>query len=210
MNINKYYLIGKEKLYPLCRSLTGPGTKKTLQIIKNEFKNLKIKKDKSGKKVFDWKIPPEWIIKDAFVKDKNNKRIIDFKLNNLHLVSYSIPINKYLTKTKLFKKLNTLKKYPSAIPYLTSYYRRNWGFCITENFKKKIDKTYSKKDKFHVKIESKLDKKGYLHYGELFIKGKSSQEILISTYICHPSMANNELSGPIVSMCLINYFKKKN
>jgi len=209
MKISKYYSIAKYKLYPICRSLTGPGTLKTLKIIKKEFKDLKIKKDKSGKRVYDWRIPPEWIIKDAYIKDKNNKKIVDFKLNNLHLVNYSIPINKLVSKAELLKKLNSLKKQPTAIPYITSYYRRDWGFCVTENFKKKINKTYSSNDKFYVKIKSKLNKKGYLHYGELLIKGKSSEEILISTYVCHPSMANNELSGPIVSMCLIDYFRKK-
>ena len=209
MRIKKYYLIGKNVLFPICRSITGPGAKKTLKIIQNQFKELKIKKDKSGKRVYDWRIPPEWIIKDAYIKDKNNKKIVDFKLNNLHLVNYSIPINKLVSKAELLKKLNSLKKQPTAIPYITSYYRRDWGFCVTENFKKKINKTYSSNDKFYVKIKSKLNKKGYLHYGELLIKGKSSEEILISTYVCHPSMANNELSGPIVSMCLIDYFRKK-
>ena len=100
MNVNKYYLIGKERLYPLCRSLTGPGTKKTLQIIKENFKELKILSDPSGKKVFDWIIPPEWRIKDAFILDKHKKKIIDFKKNNLHVVNYSIPVKKYLKKKK--------------------------------------------------------------------------------------------------------------
>lgn len=209
MNVNKYYLIGKERLYPLCRSLTGPGTKKTLQIIKENFKELKILSDPSGKKVFDWIIPPEWRIKDAFILDKHKKKIIDFKKNNLHVVNYSIPVKKYLKKKEILKKIHSIPHKPDAIPYITTYYRRDWGFCISEEFKKNFIKNYNFKDKFFVNINSKLNKKGKLHYGELVIKGKSTQEILISTYICHPSMANNELSGPIVSMCLIDHFRRK-
>ena len=98
---------------------------------------------------------------------------------------------------------------PKAIPYVTSYYRRNWGFCISDNLKKKISKIYTNKDKFFIKIDTKFNKNGFLNYGELVLQGRSKKEILISTYICHPSMANNELSGPIVAMCLIDYFKKK-
>ena len=141
---------------------------------------------------------------------KYNHKIIDFKKNNLHLVGYSIPIKKNITKKELFKNLYFLKKQPQAIPYITSYYiKRIWGFCISYNEYKILDKRYSLNDKFKVVVNSNLNKKGYLNYGELILKGKSKKEILISTYICHPSMANNELSGPIVSMGLINYFKSK-
>jgi len=210
MTIKKYYNIAKKKLFPITRSLTGDGVKKTLKIIQKEFPKLKIKKFKSGTKVFDWKIPEEWNVKDAYVIDKYNNKIIDFKKNNLHLVSYSIPIKKNITKKKLFKNLYFKKKQPKAIPYITSYYKRRWGFCITYEEYKILDKRYSIKDKFKVVINSKLNKKGNLNYGEFILKGKSKKEILISTYICHPSMANNELSGPIVSMGLINHFKNKN
>ena len=209
MSIKKFYNIGKNILFPICRSITGPGAKKTLQIIKSEFNDLKIKKENSGKKIFDWVIPPEWQINNAFVTDKYNNKIINFKLNNLHVVNYSIPIKKQFTKKLLLNKIHTIKKKPNAIPYITSYYKKNWGFCVTHNHKKQIDKTYKDNDKFFVQIDSKLKKEGNLYYGELLLKGKSTQEILITTYICHPSMANNELSGPIVSMCLIEHFKKK-
>ena len=207
--MKKYYNIAKKKLFPLNRSLTGEGVRKTLNIIKKEFPRLKLKKIKSGKKVFDWSIPEEWNVTDAYVIDKYNNRIIDFKKNNLHLVGYSIPIKKKITKKKLFKNLYFLKNQPKAIPYITSYYKRRWGFCISYNEYKILDKRYSLNDKFKVVINSNLNKKGNLNYGELILKGKSKKEILISTYICHPSMANNELSGPIVSMGLINYFKNK-
>jgi len=209
MTIKKYYNIAKTKLFPITRSLTGDGVKKTLNIIQKEFPKLKIKKFKSGTKVFDWNIPEEWNVTDAYVIDKYNNRIIDFKKNNLHLVGYSIPIKKNITKKELFKNLYFLKNQPKAIPYITSYYKRRWGFCISYNEYKILDKRYSLNDKFKVVINSNLNKKGNLNYGELILKGKSKKEILISTYICHPSMANNELSGPIVSMGLINYFKNK-
>ena len=209
MTIKKYYNIAKTKLFPITRSLTGEGVKKTLNIIKKEFPKLKIKKFKSGTKVFDWDIPEEWNVTDAYIIDKYNNKIIDFKKNNLHLVGYSIPIKKNLSKKELFKNLHFLKNQYKAIPYITSYYKRRWGFCISYNEYKILDKRYSSSDKFKVIINSSLNKKGNLNYGELILKGKTKKEILISTYICHPSMANNELSGPIVSMGLINYFKKK-
>ena len=209
MSINKYYNLAKNTLFPICRSLTGKGITDTLFIIKKEFSSLKIHKISSGKKVFDWVIPPEWNVTEAYVLDKNNKKIIDFKVNNLHLISYSIPINKTVSKKELFKHLYSIPSKPNAIPYITSYYRSHWGFCVTNKEKKFFEKFYKNKDNFKVLIKSNLNKKGNLTYGELTIRGKSKQEILISTYICHPSMANNELSGPIVSMSLINYFLKK-
>ncbi|KGG16290.1 MULTISPECIES: DUF4910 domain-containing protein [unclassified Prochlorococcus] len=209
MTIRKYYNIAKAKLFPLTRSLTGDGVRKTLNIIQKEFPEMEIKKIKSGTKVFDWDIPEEWNVTDAYIFDKYNNKIIDFKENNLHLVGYSIPIEKNITKKELFKHLYFLKDQPEAIPYITSYYKRRWGFCISYNDYKILDKRYSSNDKFKVVINSSLNKKGNLNYGEYILKGKSKKEILISTYICHPSMANNELSGPIVSMGLINHFKKK-
>jgi len=210
MTIRKYFNIAKKDLYPITRSLTGEGVKQTLNIIKKEFPELKIKKFKSGEKVFDWRIPDEWNVNDAYIIDKYNNKIIDFKRNNLHLVGYSIPIKKIITKKELLKNLYFLKKQPDGIPYITSYYERRWGFCLSYNEFKILDKQYSLNDKFKVFIDSNLNKKGNLTYGEYILKGKSKKEILISTYICHPSMANNELSGPIVSMGLINFFKKKN
>ena len=207
--MKKYYTIGKKILFPICRSLTGIGVKKTLAVIKKEFPKLKIKKIKSGTKVFDWKVPPEWNIRDAYVQDPLGRKIIDFKRNNLHLVSYSTSVNCTLTLKSLLNKIHFLKKQPNAIPYVTSYYKRRWGFCINYKHKKQIEKKYKLNDKFKILIDSKHNNKGNLTYGELVLKGTSAQEILISTYICHPSMANNELSGIMVSMGLINYFKKK-
>ncbi len=208
IDINKIYNFTKNKIFPLNRSLTGDGNRKTLQLIKKLIPELKIKSIRSGKKVFDWKVPPEWEIKYAYVEDKFKNKIIDFKKNNLHLIGYSSPISKKINKLQLLKKIYSIPKQPNAIPYITSFYKKRWGFCATHNQVNKIKKNYKDNDKFKVEIKSSFKKKGVLNYGEVFIKGKSKKEILISTYICHPSMANNELSGPMVAICLINYFKK--
>ena len=179
--IKKFYKIGK-KLFPLCRSITGKDTLKTLKIIQKEFKNLKIRNIKSGTKVFDWKIPPVWNVEDAFILDKYKKRIIDFKKHNLHLISYSEPINKKLSKKEILKKIYTIPKQSNAIPYITSYYKRNWGFCDTHKNKKKIEKKYKDNDNFSVVIKSDFKKNGYMNYGELFLKGKYKNELLISSF----------------------------
>ena len=206
--MRKLIKLGK-KLFPINRSLTGKGSLKTLKIIRSEIPNLKIKKFKSGKKVYDWKIPSEWNAYDAYVKDKRGRKIIDFKKNNLHLVGYSKPIKKKINKQELFKHLHTLEKLPKAIPYVTSYYNKYWGFCLTHNQKKLINKNYRIKDKFEICINTKFNKSGFMHYGELILPGLSKKEILISTYICHPSMANNELSGPLVAIALSKFFIKR-
>ena len=198
-----------EKLFPIFRSITGKGVEKTLRILKNEIEGLKIKKISSGSKIYDWKVPPEWNIKEAYVKDRYGNKIIDIKDNNLHLVSYSQPTKQLISKEKLLERLHYSTKQKKAIPYVTSYYRKYWGFCISFDYFKKLKKKYKKKDKFFINISSKLSKSGALTYGELYLKGKSKSEILISSYICHPSMANNELSGPLVLTALAKYFAKK-
>ena len=137
MTLNKFFQFGKNKLYKLNRSITGQDTKKTLSLIKVYLPSLKIKSIKSGEKIFDWKIPPEWNVKKAFVLDKNGEKIIDFKDNNLHLIGYSTKIKKKINKTQLLKKLHTLPSLPNAIPYKTSYYKKEWGFCVSEIQKKK-------------------------------------------------------------------------
>lgn len=207
--INKYYNIGKKILFPINRSITGSGIVKSLNIIKRIHPNLKINYFKSNTKVFDWTIPQEWNVKEAYVQDTNKNKIIDFKENNLHLVGYSRPIKRKITKKNLLKKIYVSRLYKDAIPYVTSYYKKDWGFCTTEKHKSEINKKYSKNEKFKILIKSNFKKKnGKMPFGEFILPGKSKQEILISTYICHPSMANNELSGPILSMMLIEYFKK--
>ncbi len=210
MTTKKFYLLAKNNLFKINRSITGSGNRVTLRHIKKYFLNFKIKSFKSGTKVYDWKIPHEWNVSDAYIKDKYGKKIIDFKENNLHLVGYSKSVKKKITfRSLLAKHLHTNKSQQDAIPYVTSYYKKYWGFCIKYISLKKLKKKYSNDEIFEVFINSKFKKNGSMQYGECFLKGKSKKEILISTYICHPSMANNELSGPIVSMSLLNYFMKK-
>ena len=199
---NKIHNLAKE-LWPINRSIAGNGNRKTLKILKKINKKLKIIEFKSNKKVFDWTIPKEWDVKEAWIKDMNNKKIIDFKNNNLHLVNYSQPINKKITLKDLRNKIYTLKDKPKAIPYVTSYYEKNWGFCVDYNSFKKIQDSH-----YLVKIDSKF-KSGNMSIGEILIKGKSKKEILITTYICHPSLANNEISGPCLSIFLSNWILKK-
>tara|TARA_B100000575_G_scaffold279447_1_gene267842 strand:- start:57 stop:1346 length:1290 start_codon:yes stop_codon:yes gene_type:complete len=200
MTGKKIFLLAK-KLWALNRSLMGDGNRSTLKILKQVCNELIIKEVPSGKKVFDWKIPNEWKVNDAFIIDPDGKKILDFKKNNLHLVGYSHKINKKLSLNQLNKNLFSLPKQPSAIPYVTSYYKKTWGFCLSETQRKKL-----KKGIYEVKIDSKY-LKGSLSYGEILIKGKSKKEIFLSTYICHPSMANNELSGPVLTIFLAKWLK---
>jgi aminopeptidase-like protein len=154
--IDEYYNLAKNILFPICRSITGRGTKKTLRILKSKFPKLIIKNISSGTKIFDWKIPSEWNIYDAYVLDKNNNKIIDFNKNNLHVIGYSSSVNKIISKKELLRHIYSLPKQPTAIPYITSYYKKTWGFCITHKDKKFIIKKYNKNDKFRVVIDSNL------------------------------------------------------
>jgi aminopeptidase-like protein len=188
-----------KELYPINRSITGEGLRKTLGLIKKKVP-LKTKFFKSGKKVFDWTIPKEWHIKSAYILDlKNKKKYANFDKNNLHIVGYSQPINKIVSINQLKKHIHIDKKNKTAIPYVTSYYKKTWGFCLSQNELKNI-----RNQKYRVVIDSYF-KNGVMNYGELLLKGKLKKEILFSTYICHPSMANNELSGPVINTALINY-----
>ena len=192
-------------LFPINRSLTGEGVRKTLNYIKKSVNpNLRIYKISSGKNIYDWRVPLEWKVTEAFINDSKGRNIINFKKNNLHIVGYSTPINKKINFTNLKKNLHYLKDLPNAVPYRTSYYKKNWGFCLSYNQFKKMNKNQF----YKVKINSKLFK-GKLNYGEIFIKGKLKREILFSTNICHPSMGNNELSGPVLAMQLANFIYEK-
>jgi len=191
-----------QRLFPICRSITGNGVRKTLKILQEQVP-LKIHEVKSGTKVFDWTVPPEWNIRDAYVADKAGNRIIDFKKNNLHVVGYSKPVDITMSLQKLDAHLHSLPDQPDAIPYVTSYYKEMWGFCLAHNERKML-----KKGSYRVVIDSTL-KKGHLTYGELIIPGKQKEEIFFSTYICHPSMANNELSGIVVTARLAKFIASK-
>ena len=186
-------------LFPINRSIMGEGVRETLLYIQSYYPELLVKEVKTGTEIFDWKVPNEWNIDEAYIEDENNNRIIDFAENNLHIVGYSTPVDCWLDLESLQPHLYSSEKQPDIIPYITSYYKERWGFCLTHNQRASL-----KNGKYHVVIKSKI-KPGFLNYGELLIKGKSSKEVLLSTYICHPSMANNETSGPVVTMALIKY-----
>jgi len=192
-----YQLI--EKLFPICRSITGNGVRETLNILQS-YIDLKIHEIPSGKKIFDWIIPNEWNINDAYIIDGKGKKIIDFKKNNLHVMGYSEPFEGKVNLSELNKHLYSLPDQPDLIPYVTSYYNRDWGFCLSDNQRKNL-----LEDVYTVKIDSSL-KHGSLTYADLIIKGQSKKEIIFSTYICHPSLANNELSGPAVTTFLAKYY----
>ncbi len=199
----KLMLKWAKTLFPICRSLTGKGTQTTLRFFKkinNEFKLIKFK---SGTKVFDWKIPLEWNIRNAYIQHTNKKKFAEFKKNNLHVVGYSTPVNKIISKKELIKNIYTQKNQPNAIPYVTSYYKKRWGFCMTDNMKKKLPD-----GKYKVLIDSDL-KKGFLELMEAKLRGNSKKEIFFSSYVCHPSMANNELSGPVLLNAILKYVKEK-
>jgi aminopeptidase-like protein len=201
-------MIGKEihkfakELWPINRSITGEGVRETLQKISKHLPKLSIKSVSSETQVFDWIVPNEWNVKEAYIITPSGKKICDFSLNNLHLVGYSFPFRGTVSLDELKKHLYTVPDQPNAIPYITSYYEERWGFCLSQdqfdsfengNYKVVINSTFSK---------------GELNYGELLIKGKSDKEIFLSTYICHPSMANNELSGIAVVTFLSKWLQE--
>jgi aminopeptidase-like protein len=188
-------------LFPINRSLSGDGVRQTLRYIKNIIPELEVNEVPSGTKCFDWTIPKEWNCDDGYIIDPDGNKICDFKNNNLHVVGYSTPIDKEIEYEELIEHLYHIEDQPTAIPYITSYYSERWGFCLSFNKFKKL-----KKGTYKVKINSEL-KDGNLTYGEIKIKGESEKEIFLSTYVCHPSMANNELSGPVVTTALVNFIK---
>ena len=192
-----------DRLWPLNRSLTGNGNRETLKIIE-EIVELNISEIPSGTKCFDWTVPPEWNVREAWVKDSSGKKIIDFSISNLHLVGYSEPFQGNLSLSELKQHLYSLPDQPSLIPYTTSYYKRRWGFCISHNQLLQL-----KEDVYEVFIDSTLDEKGSMTIADAVIHGNSPKEILFTTYICHPSMANNELSGPLVSSFIYHALKKR-
>ena len=200
---NEIHQFARE-LWPINRSITGVGLRETLKRISIHIPKLDIKSVPSGTQVFDWTIPREWHVNKAYIITPSGEKICDFSENNLHLLGYSIPFEGSVTLEELKKHLYTLPDQPNAIPYATSYYEERWGFCIAQ---KEFD--VLKKGTYKVVIDSTLFK-GELNYGELLIKGKSKKEIFLSTYVCHPSMANNELSGPTVLTFIAKWLMENN
>lgn len=189
-------------LFPIYRSITGDGVRETFDVIDNYIGpkwSLNRYEVPTGKKVFDWIIPREWRINEAYIEDKNGNRIIDFKVNSLHVMGYSTPIDKWVTKEELKKYIFTQPDQPDVIPYVTSYYKGRTGFCMSENQMNSLQAR-----EYHIKIDSELFE-GSLSYADLVIPGESDKEIIFSTYSCHPSMANDNCSGLVLSAQLIKY-----
>lgn len=192
-----------EAIFPFPRSITGDGVRQTLHEIKQILPDLSIHEVPTGTQAFDWQVPMEWSIRDAYVIDDRGKRVIDWQANDLHVVSYSTPVNENLTLQELEPHLYSLPDQPDAIPYVTSYYEPKWGFCIAHKERKKL-----KEGIYKVVIDSQLES-GSLTYGELIIAGEETNEVLLSTYICHPSMANNECSGLAVTTFLAKWIMEQ-
>lgn len=191
-----YALMGE--LYPICRSITGNGVRQTLNIL-NKHIPLDVHEVASGTEVFDWTVPKEWNLRNAYVKDSKGQKIIDFENSNLHVLNYSIPIQKKVSLSELKEHLFTLPDHPDWIPYRTSYYNENWGFCISHNQFEKLEE-----DTYEVCIDASLED-GHLTYGEYYIEGENSDEVLISTHVCHPSLCNDNLSGIVMAAFLAKY-----
>ncbi len=183
------------RLFPICRSITGDGVRQTLAIMR-EYIPLEIHEVPTGTRVFDWTIPKEWNIRDAYIKNSKGEKVVDFQQCNLHVVSYSTPVKATLPLTELKKHIFTSPEHPHWVPYRTSYFKEDWGFCLSQN--QLLDLADGD---YEVFIDSSLTD-GQLTYGELLVRGSTDQEVLISTHICHPSLANDNLSGVVLATFL--------
>ena len=180
-----------KRLFPFCRSITGNGVRQTLEVIKEHIP-VEVHEVPSGTPIFDWTVPKEWNLKDAYIKDSSGNKIIDAQKCNLHILNYSIPVRANLRLNELKQHIFTLPEHPDWIPYLTSYYKEQWGFCMTHRQLEQL-----KDGEYEVVVDSSLED-GSLTYGELFLPGKSDEEIIFSTYLCHPSVCNDNLSGVVL------------
>ena len=192
-----------ERLYPICRSITGNGFRQSLAIIREILPEIQVTEIPSGTQVFDWTVPKEWNIHGGWIKKNSGEIVVDFKDSNLHVMGYSLPVHTTVSRDELLEHVYTIPDQPEWIPYVTSYYKERWGFCMSDKQKQTLTD-----DEYEVMIDSTLED-GSLTYGELVLPGESQEEILISTYLCHPSMANDELSGPCVQTELVKYIKSQ-
>lgn len=188
-------------LYPICRSITGNGFRQTLKIIQQHIP-LSIHEVPTGTQVFDWTVPKEWNIKEAYIKNSAGEKIVDFANSNLHVVNYSIPVHKTVSFSELKEHLVTIPEHPDWIPYRTSFYKESWGFCLTHNQYLTLQD-----EEYEVFIDSSLEP-GNLTYGEYFIPGESTDEVLISCHACHPSLANDNLSGIAIATFIAKYLSQ--
>ncbi|MEV0065423.1 MULTISPECIES: DUF4910 domain-containing protein [unclassified Amycolatopsis] len=184
-----------ERLYPLCRSITGDGVRQTLAIV-GEHLDLRVHEVPTGTQVLDWTVPQEWNIRDAYVADASGRRVIDFRESNLHVVGYSVPVDETMSLAELRGRLHTLPESPSWVPYRTSYYSLTWGFCVAQDVLDALPE-----GDYHVKIDSTLAD-GSLTYGEHVVPGEVSDEVIVSCHVCHPSLANDNLAGIAVAVSL--------
>jgi aminopeptidase-like protein len=189
------------ELFPICRSITGDGVRRTLSILAGHIPGLRIHEVPTGTRCFDWTVPKEWNIADAYVVDPEGRKIIDFKQSNLHVAGYSVPVDKTVSLEELQEHLHSLPNRPDAIPYVTSYYNETWAFCLSHRQRLSL-----KPGDYRVVIQSRLSD-GHLTYGGLILPGRMDQEVFLSTYVCHPSLANNEISGPAVTTFLAKWLR---
>ena len=188
-------------LFPICRSITGDGVRQTLEILSENFSSLTTHEVPTGTAVFDWHVPKEWSLNEAYIITPDGHKICDTNVTNLHVVNYSTPVQQTITLDELKDHLYTLPDRPQTIPYITSYYKERWGFCLTHDEFESLQP-----GNYEVHVDTTLEE-GSLTYGEVLIPGDSEQEVLISTYVCHPSMANNELSGPVMTTSLVQWLQ---
>lgn len=190
-----------ERLFPIGRSLTGEGVRETLGLIKEQVPELEIKSVPSGTKVFDWTVPQEWEIREGYIEDEAGNRIVDYHKNNLCVMGYSVPVDRYVSREELMEYVKVEEEQPEVIPYVTSYYAPRFAFCMS-----KKQRDVLPPGTYHMVIDSRhFD--GMLNYGEILLPGQSEKEVLLSTYVCHPSMANNEVSGPVLATWLAKWLK---